>query len=106
MRLSDFIEQNTEAIVVEWEAFARATMAPAKTMSKLALRNHAAQTLMAIAQGLRSRQAEGERYVKSQGWAEAPGGASETSATTHGVLRQLVGFDLVQLAAEYRAGRA
>ena len=27
MRLSDFIEENKEAIVVEWEAFARATIA-------------------------------------------------------------------------------
>lgn len=106
MRLSDFIEQNREAIVVEWEAFARATIAPAKTMSTLALRNHASQILIAIAKDMRSRQTEVERYVKSQGLAETPGDASETSAATHGILRQLVGFDLVQLAAEYRAVRA
>ena len=106
MRLSDFIEQNKEAIVVEWEAFARATIAPAKTMSTLALRDHATQILMAIAKDMRSRQTEVERYVKSQGLAESTEGASETSAATHGVLRQLVGFDLVQLAAEYRAFRA
>ena len=31
---------------------------------------------------------------------------AKQSATTHGILRQLVGFDLVQLAAEYRAVRA
>ena len=106
MRLSDFIEQNKEAIVVEWEAFARATIAPAKTMSTLALRDHAMQILMAIAKDMRSRQTEVERYVKSQGLADSADAASETSATTHGVLRQLVGFDLVQLAAEYRAVRA
>jgi len=106
MRLSDFIEQNKEAIVVEWEAFARATIAPAKTMSTLALRDHATQILMAIAKDMRSRQTEVERYVKSQGLAETTEDASETSAATHGVLRQLVGFDLVQLAAEYRAVRA
>jgi signal transduction histidine kinase len=106
MRLSDFIEQNKEAIVVEWEAFARATIAPAKTMSTLALRDHAMQILMAIAKDMRSRQTEVERYVKSQGLAATTDSPSETSATTHGVLRQLVGFDLVQLAAEYRAVRA
>src|SRR5918993_3864076 len=106
MRLSDFIDQNKEAIVVEWEAFARATIEPAKTMSTLALRDHATQILLAIAKDMRSRQTEFERYVKSQGLAETTEGASETSAATHGVLRQLVGFDLVQLAAEYRAVRA
>jgi signal transduction histidine kinase len=106
MRLSDFIEQHKEAIVVEWEAFARATIAPAKTMSTLALRDHASQILMAIAKDMRSRQTEVERYVKSQGLSDSADAASETSATTHGILRQLVGFDLVQLAAEYRAVRA
>jgi len=76
------------------------------TMTTLALRDHATQILMAIAKDMRSRQTEVERYVKSQGLAEITEGASETSAATHGVLRQLVGFDLVQLAAEYRAVRA
>jgi signal transduction histidine kinase len=106
MRLSDFIEQNREAIVVEWEAFARATIAPAKAMSTLALRDHAMQILLAIAKDMRSNQTEVERYVKSRGLAETTDAASETSATTHGILRHLVGFDLVQLAAEYRAVRA
>ena len=106
MRLSDFIEQNTEALVVEWEAFARATIPPAKTMSALALRDHAKPILVAIAKDMRSRQTEAERYVKSQGLAQSDPAASETSAATHGILRQLVGFDLVQLAAEYRAVRA
>ena len=76
------------------------------TMTTLALRDHATQILMAIAKDMRSRQTEVERYVRSQGLAEITEGASETSAATHGVLRQLVGFDLVQLAAEYRAVRA
>jgi signal transduction histidine kinase len=104
MQLSQFIEQNVETIVTEWEAFARATMEPAQTMSRLALRDHASQILLAIAKDLRQPQTENERHLKSQGLAKPD--ASETSAATHGVLRQLVGFDLVQLAAEYRAVRA
>ena len=109
MRLSQFIEQNIEAVVAEWEAFARATIPAAKTMSRLALRDHASQILLAIAEDLRNPQTERERHVKSQGLAEPVDehvDASETSAATHGILRQLVGFDLVQLAAEYRAFRA
>jgi signal transduction histidine kinase len=73
-------------------------------MSRLALRDHASQILLAIAKDLRQPQTEDERHLKSQGLAKA--NSSETSAATHGVLRQLVGFDLVQLAAEYRAVRA
>jgi signal transduction histidine kinase len=104
MRLSQFIEQNVESIVTEWETFARETMEPAQTMSRLALRDHAAQILLAIAKDLRQPQTEDERHSKSQGLAKCD--SSETSAATHGILRQLVGFDLVQLAAEYRAVRA
>ena len=104
MRLNQFIEQNVEAIVTEWETFARETIEPAQTLSRLALRDHASQILLAIAKDLRKPQTENERHIKSQGLAEAD--SSETSAATHGVLRQLVGFDLVQLAAEYRAVRA
>lgn len=104
MRLSEFIEKNVEAIIAEWEAFARTRIAPAQTMSRLALRDHASQILLAIATDLRSPQTEFERRIKSQGLAKPE--ASETSAATHGALRQLVGFDLVQLAAEYRAVRA
>jgi signal transduction histidine kinase len=105
MKLSHFIEQNVEIIVSEWEAFARATMGPAQTMSTLALRNHAAQILLAIAKDLRKPQTEHERRAKSQGLAKEDD-TDETSAATHGVLRHLVGFDLIQLAAEYRAVRA
>ena len=46
-----------------------------------------------------------ERAAKSKGLAESPDRA-ETAATTHGALRQLSGFDLVQLVAEFRALRA
>lgn len=104
MQLSEFIEKNVELIVTEWEAFARKTIAAAQTMSRLALRNHAAAILLAIAVDLRSPQTESERRIKSQGL--AAGDESESSASTHGILRQMVGFDLNQLAAEYRAVRA
>jgi len=46
-----------------------------------------------------------QQIDKSKGWAPVLEG-NETSAATHGALRHLVGFDLHQLAAEYRALRA
>ena len=43
--------------------------------------------------------------AKSKG-AESVLGAPETAAATHGALRQLAGFDLLQLVGEFRAMRA
>ena len=52
MRLSEFILQNMEPILAEWETFA-ATLLPAATgMNSLALRDHAAQILKAVAHDL------------------------------------------------------
>jgi hypothetical protein len=106
VRLAQFITENLEELLLQWEDFALSLLAPGQEMTRLALRDHATQILMAIAKDMRSRQTEVERYVKSQGLAETTEGASETSAATHGVLRQLVGFDLVQLAADGGCDRA
>ena len=48
MRLSEFILSSMEAILAEWEAFAR-TILPAKNLDKLALVDHAPEILKAIA---------------------------------------------------------
>lgn len=104
MRLSKFIEENTEAILVEWEAFARTMIPPAETMSVVELRDHAGEILLAIAREMTSAQTEDEREAKSKGLA-VPRDRS-TFAAVHGGLRQRVGFDLTQLGAEYRALRA
>ena len=105
MRLSQFIKENIEPILVEWEAFARTMVPPAQTMSVVTLRDHAEQILLAIAKDMESAQTETQRDTKSKGLA-LPLDARETSATAHGVMRQLVGFDLNQLGAEFRAVRA
>lgn len=105
LRLSQFIKENIEPILVEWEAFARTMVPPAHTMSVATLRDHAEQILLAIAKDMESAQTETQRDAKSKGLA-LPLDARETSATAHGVMRQLVGFDLNQLGAELRAVRA
>jgi signal transduction histidine kinase len=103
MRLSQFITRNIEPIMAAWETFAR-TLMPTETMTVLAIRDHAPQILLAIAKDMESPQSETMRQEKSQG--QAPARAQETSAATHGELRQLGGFDLKQVSAEYRALRA
>lgn len=104
MRLSQFIKENIESILAEWESFARTMIPPAETMSIAELRDHSHEILLAIAEEMDSAQTEPEREAKSKGLAEPRTGAS--FASVHGSLRQRVGFDLSQLSAEYRALRA
>ena len=94
LRLSGFIEKHMEEIVGEWETFARTLLPAATTMTSLALRDHAKPILQTIAQQIRP----GDANAKPQ--------SGETAATTHGALRHLSGFNLLQLGSEYRALRA
>jgi signal transduction histidine kinase len=105
MRFSAFIESELDEIVAEWGAFARTMLPSATTMSELALRNHGRDILLAIAKDMETNQSEDQRSAKSKG-AGSVLGAPETAAATHGALRQLAGFDLLQLVGEFRAMRA
>ena len=105
MRLAEFITTNLEEILVEWEAFATTLLAPGQVMTSLALRDHATQVLTAIAEDIESNQSDLEQQYKSKGFVQIAE-ATRTAAMTHGALRHLAGFDLRQLAAEFRALRA
>ena len=105
MRLSRFITEHLEEILVEWEAFASSLLSPGQVMTSLALRDHATQVLRAIAEDIESNQSDLEQQYKSKGFAQIAE-ATRTAAQTHGALRHLAGFDLRQLAAEFRALRA
>src|SRR4051812_50036528 len=106
MRLSDFIVANLEPILSEWETFARTHIPAGEAMDVAALRDHAADILMTAAADLQCRQSERERAEKSKGEAEAPSGAADTAAQTHGALRAEAGFTLGQMVSEFRALRA
>jgi signal transduction histidine kinase len=106
MRLAEFIERNMEAIVAQWEAFAATLLPAAASMESPALRDHAQQILMAIAKDLTTFQTREAQFGKSTGRAPTPIDAPETAAQTHALLRAREGFDINQLAAEYRALRA
>ena len=105
MTLADFIKENIAQILTEWEAFAVTLQPAAETMTSLALRDHAKEILLAMARDIGAAQTATQQTDKSKGWAPILGG-KETAAATHGSLRHLVGFDLRQLTAEYRALRA
>jgi hypothetical protein len=105
MRLARFITENLEEILLEWEAFAASLLSPGQVMTSLALRDHASQILLAIAEDIESNQTDLEQAYKSKGFVQIAA-ATRTAAMTHGALRHLAGFDLRQLAAEFRALRA
>ncbi len=104
LRLSDFIRSRMELILEAWEQFARTITPPALTMDSKALRNHASVMLRAIADDLDNTQTEAEGIVKSEG--RAPRTADDTAAETHAIARLLSGFNVEQLASEYRALRS
>lgn len=106
MRLADFIDANKEAILTEWEEFARTLLPAAVGLDAGTLRDHAEGILAASARDLRTAQTSEEQLQKSQGKAFQPLHAPETAAETHGLLRATDGFTLKQLIAEYRALRA
>src|SRR4051812_1693376 len=106
MRLAEFILRDMEAILREWEAFAATQLPAATRMTPLALRDHAKQILAAVAKDLSTPQTKQAQADKSKGRAPELLGAPETAAETHAVLRARSGFDINQLAAEYRALRA
>src|SRR5687768_11417395 len=106
MRLADFILSEMEAILAAWEAFAAAQLPAARHMKPLALRDHAREILHAVSKDLSTLQSRETQIAKSLGLTPILSGAPETAAQTHGVLRAQSGFDINQLAAEYRALRA
>ncbi len=104
MKLSIFIKENLDAIVADWEAFAR-TLPAGQVMSTLALRDHSREILQAIVEDMESPQTRQERAEQAKE-IEPTEESTTSAAAEHGALRQMAGFDLVQLFAEFRAMRA
>ncbi|HZG18588.1 MAG TPA: HAMP domain-containing sensor histidine kinase [Herbaspirillum sp.] len=104
LRLSDFIRSRMELILQAWEQFAKTIEPPALSMDSKALRNHASLMLRTIAEDLERGQTEAEGIRKSEGRGPRPD--TDTAAETHAIARLLSGFDVQQLASEYRALRA
>lgn len=105
MKLSRFITDHLEQILVEWELFASSLPIPGADISKAELRDHAKQMLETIVRDMDVIENAAQRKKKSiTGVSEITG--KETAAATHGFLRQQIGFTLPQLTAEFRAMRA
>ncbi|OLL27333.1 two-component sensor histidine kinase [Burkholderia sp. SRS-W-2-2016] len=105
MRLADFILDDMETILAEWEAFAGTLLPAAAELGSLALRDHAPQILASVAKDLATHELAEARISASSGLSPLLAGAPETAAQMHAILLAQRGFDINQLLAEYRALR-
>ncbi|EGF91040.1 histidine kinase-, DNA gyrase B-, and HSP90-like ATPase family protein [Asticcacaulis biprosthecium C19] len=104
MRLVEFIRQNRDPIIAEWESFAT-TLSPAANMTRMQLRDHIDEILSFICDDLETAQTKTEQVEKSHGKRDSGQGYADTAAEAHGELRHGDGFDIVQMVSEYRALR-
>lgn len=103
-RLSDFISENIEPILMAWENFARTIEPPALTMDDEELRDHAHQMLCAFAEDIKTAQSDADSVAKSKGLAKRE--RQDTAAEIHAQARLRSGYTVVQLVSEYRALRS
>jgi len=105
MRLARFILDNLEAILQDWENFARSLNA-ASAMSIRELRNDAERMLRFIAADMETKQSRQEEIDKATGHGPALPDGHSSAAHEHGIARAVERFSLVELVSEYRALRA
>src|SRR5471030_2646008 len=106
MELAEFIRSNEDAIVAEWQAFARTYLPSAANMDRITLRDHIVGLLQFIAGDLETPETERERSEKAKGQGPKEGGADDSAAETHADLRFTGGFDTIEMISEFRALRA
>lgn len=106
MRLSDLIRDRKEAILEDFEKFARTHTSPGTTMDIAALRDHASDMLDAFALEIEQPQTGAEQQRKGKGDAAPKDDSQATAAEEHGIDRARRGFTLDGTFAEYRALRA
>jgi signal transduction histidine kinase len=102
--LADFIHEQRQTIVAEWQQFAQTLLPAAEAMNGIALRDHADEILTEVVRDMRSQQTTEEQAEKSKGRGTAQ--RLEAIGKIHAALRIENGFKLAQLVAEYRALRA
>ena len=104
MRLADFILDEIEPILQEWEKFARTVEPAASVMTSKELRDHAAVMLKSIAKDLCTTQSREQEIAKSHG--QEPQASQTDAGEEHGIARLESDFTIEQLFSEYRALRS
>jgi signal transduction histidine kinase len=106
VRLPDFILENIEPILVDWEAFARSIW-PGAERDILELRDHAERILLAAVNDMKSAQTAQQESDKSQGKAGSSSESADLNGASveHALARVTSGFNLLAMVSEYRALR-
>jgi len=104
MRLADFILDQAETILQEWDIFARTLEPSASSMTTKELRNHAGEMLKCVANDMNTTQSRQEEIDKSHG--DEPRTLQTKAGEEHGLARLDSKFTIEQLASEYRALRS
>lgn len=104
MRLSDYISDNLEEILQEWESFAASIVPLESEITSNELRDHAKAMLQVIAEDLLRPQTPQEQEDKSKGYSKY--GPADIVGGEHGSGRLQSNFTIEQLLSEYRALRA
>jgi diguanylate cyclase (GGDEF)-like protein/PAS domain S-box-containing protein len=102
--LGQFIVENMEAILGDWEEHAR-SMFPAADLSRKTLRDHAKQLLQAIAADISRPQSPGIQQARSKGLTPDNSPALRKAGEQHALARMSEQFDLEQIISEFRAVR-
>jgi signal transduction histidine kinase len=105
MRMSQFLLENIEPILAEWEEFAR-TIPDKPERSRVQLLDHAREMLVVIAHDMETEQSSVEQHDKSRGRRVRAPPAADSPAQSHGGERLEQGFTINEIVSEYRAIRA
>ncbi|HEY1329070.1 MAG TPA: sensor histidine kinase [Casimicrobiaceae bacterium] len=105
MQLSQFIAENIERILQNWEDFAR-SLERGRDMSITALRDDAERMLRFVIVDMEREQSAQQQFDKSTGRGPQLPLGQHSAAHDHGLGRALEHFTLAELVSEYRALRA
>jgi len=106
LRLSAFISENLDPILVDWVAFARRQLPGANGLNESALLDHGRLILQEIAADMQRPQDDAERKAKSEGHSATASSSGSLPSRVHGRQRGQQGFAIEQVVGEYRALRA
>lgn len=105
MKLSTFIAEQQEFILLDWEKFARSLLTDTM-LSRERLRDHAALIMSAVAADMDTAQSAFEQSSKSRGLSPDTSPPLTSAAESHATGRMADQFSLNDLVAEFRALRA
>ena len=106
MTLSDFIESDLDELIDDWTRYARTVSPKSGLLSEQQLRNSARDILIGIAADMREMQTDAQQKEKSFNHVPDQNSAFNKVGREHADDRQIQGFEINALVAEYRALRA